>query len=52
MSAVRALIAMSAQRGGSAAGDGQQHLLVLSGDPLAIAVDESRSGIANDIGHL
>ena len=29
MSAVRALIAMSTQRGGAAARDGQQHLLVL-----------------------
>src|SRR5450432_2664343 len=35
MSAVRALIAMSAQRGGAAARDGQQHLFVLSIDPLA-----------------
>ena len=52
MSAVRALIAMPAQCGGSAAGDGQQHLLVLPIDPLATALDERLSGVANDVGHL
>jgi hypothetical protein len=31
---------MTAQRGGAAADDGQQHLFVLSVDPLAIALNE------------
>src|ERR1022692_2186209 len=52
MSAVRALIAMSAQRGGAAACDGQQHLLVLPADPLATALNEGLPGTANDVGHL
>src|SRR5713226_90025 len=52
MSAVRALIAMSTQRCGSAACDGQQHLFVLSVDPLVTALNEGLSCIANDIGHL
>ena len=52
MSAVRALIAMSTQRGGAAACDGQQHLFVLSVDPLATALNEGLPGTANDVGHL
>jgi len=52
MSAVRALIAMSPQRGGTAACNGQQHLLVLAVDPLATAFHEGLSCTANDIGHL
>ena len=52
MSAVRALIAMSAQRGGAAARDGEQHLLMLAVDPLATAFNEGLSCIANDVGHL
>jgi hypothetical protein len=52
MSAFRALIAMSAQRGGAAAHDGEQHLLVLSGNPLAIALHERLPCKANDVGHL
>ncbi len=52
MSAVRALIAMSTQRGGAAARDGQQHLLVLPVDPLATALNEGLSCTANDVGHL
>jgi hypothetical protein len=52
MSAVRALIAMSTQRGGATARDGQQHLFVLAGDPLATALNEGLPGAANDVGHL
>jgi hypothetical protein len=52
MSAVRALIAMSTQRSGTAACDGQQHLLVLAVDPLATAFNEGLSCAANDVGHL
>ena len=52
MSAVRALIAMSTQRGGAAACDGQQHLFVLSVDPLATALNEGLPGTTNDVGHL
>ena len=52
MSAVRALIAMSTQRGGAAACDGQQHLFVLAVDPLATALNEGLSCTANDVGHL
>ena len=52
MSAVRALIAMPAQRGGAAARDGQQHLFVLAVDPLATALNEGLSCTANDVGHL
>ena len=52
MSAVRALIAMSAQRGSAAARDGQQHFFVLPVDPPATAFNKGRSCMANDIGHL
>lgn len=52
MSAVRALIAMSTQRGGAAACDGQQHFFVLSVDPLATALNEGLPGTTNDVGHL
>ena len=52
MSAVRALIAMSTQRGGAAACDGQQQLFVLSVDPLTTALNEGLSCATNDIGHL
>src|SRR6266567_173239 len=52
MSAVRALIAMSTQRGGAAACDGEQHLFVLSVDPPATALNEGLSCTANDVGHL
>ncbi len=52
MSAVRALITMSTQRGGAAACDGQQHLFVLAVDPPATALNEGLSCTANDVGHL
>src|SRR5208337_109312 len=47
MSAVRALIAMSAQRGGAAARDGQQHLFVLAVDPLPTALNKGLPGTTN-----
>jgi len=43
---------MSTQRCGTAACDGQQHLFVLAVDPLATALNEGLSCIANDVGHL
>jgi hypothetical protein len=52
MSALRALIAMSTKRGGTAARDGQQHFLVLPVDPLATALKKRLSRTANDVGHI
>jgi len=52
MSAVKTLIAMSAQGSGAARRDGQQHLFVVSADPPPTALNEGRSGTANDVGHL
>src|SRR5271165_4676123 len=52
MSAAGTLITMSAQGGGAAACDGQQHLLMLPGDPVATALNECLPRTANDIGHL
>src|SRR5271165_2997201 len=52
MSAVGALIAMSAEGGGAAAGDGQQHFLVLPGHPLATVLDKGWPRAANQVGHL
>jgi len=49
---VAASVAMPAQRGGAAAHDGQQHLLVLPVDPPATAFYESLSRTANSVGHL
>lgn len=52
MSAVRALIAMSTKRSGTAARDGQQHFLMLPVDPLATALEKRLSCTVNDVGHL
>jgi hypothetical protein len=52
MSAAGAVIAMSAQRGGAAARDGQQHLLVLPVDPPAAMFYKCLSSTANNVGHL
>jgi hypothetical protein len=52
MAAGRTTIAMATESGGAAAGDRQQHLLVLPGDPAAAALDETLSGAANNVGHL
>ena len=52
MSAADATVAMPAQRGGAAAHDGQQHLLMLPGDPVATALNECLPRTANDVGHL
>src|SRR5271168_3989205 len=40
MSAVRALITMSTQRGGAATSNGQQNLLMLPSDPAATALNK------------
>jgi hypothetical protein len=45
-------IAMATESGGATAGNRQQHLLVLPGDPAAAAFDEASLCTANDIGHL
>ncbi len=52
MSAARASVAMAAERSRTAARDRGQHLLMLPVDPPATAVDETLSGVANDVGHL
>ena len=52
MSATGAAVAMPTQRGGAAACDGQQHLLVLPVHPLAAVFKERLSRTANNIGHL
>ena len=52
MSAASALIEMSAERGGAAARNGQQHFDMLPGDPLTASFDECVSRSADEIGHL
>ena len=52
MSAASAAVAVPAQRGGAAAHDGQQHLLVLPVDPFTTAFDKCLSSTANNVGHL
>src|SRR5271156_1779626 len=52
MSAADAAVAMATQRGGAAAQDGQQHLLVLPVDPPATAFDKCLSSTANHVCHL
>ena len=52
MSAVGTLITMSAEGGGAAAGDGQQHFPVLPVYPPTTAVKKRLSSTANNVGHL
>src|SRR5271165_1429948 len=52
ISTVGALIDMAAEGGGATARDGQQDLDVGPADPLAVALDESGSGHADQVGHL
>jgi len=52
MSAAGAAVAMSTQRGGAAALDGQQHFSVLPVDPLAAVFYKCLSSTTNDVGHL
>ena len=52
ISAADTAIAMPAQGGGSAAGDGPQHFEMLSGDPSAAAFNKPRPCDADEIGHL
>src|SRR5271165_2639484 len=52
LSAAGTAITVSAERSGTAAGDGQQHLLMLPGDPVATALNECLPRTANDVGHL
>src|SRR5258708_646653 len=52
MSAGGTAIAMAAECGGAAAGDREQDLLMLPGDPAAAALNEALPGTTNNIGHL
>ena len=52
MSAAGALIEVSAECGGAAARNGQQHFQMLPGEPLTASFDECISRCADDIGHL
>ena len=52
LSAAGTAITVSAERSGTASGDGQQHLLMLPGDPVATALNECLPRTANDVGHL
>ena len=52
MSAIGTAITVPAQRGGAAASNGQQHLLMLPTDPLAAAFKKRLPRTTNDVGHL
>ena len=52
MSAAGAAVAMPAQRGGAAAHDGKQYLLVLPVDPPAAVFNKCLSSTAINVGHL
>src|SRR5664279_4795266 len=52
MSTAGALIDMTAECGGAATGNGQQDLDMGPADPLAVALDESCSCSADQVGHL
>src|SRR5467141_3695001 len=52
MPAAGALIEMTAECGGAAARNGQQHFDVLPAEPLAVSFDEGSSCAADEIGHL
>ena len=52
MSTAGALIDMTAECGGATACHGQQDLNVRPADPLTVALDESRSCAADQVGHL
>jgi hypothetical protein len=52
MSTTGALIAVAAERSGTATYDRLQHLQVLTVDPAMTAFSEARSSAADDFGHL
>ena len=52
MPAAGALVEMTAECGGTAPRNGQQHFDMLPTDPFAVSFDEGRSRGADDIGHL
>jgi hypothetical protein len=52
MPAAGALIEMTAEGGGTAPRDGQQHFDMHPPEPLAVSFDEGISRSADDIGHL
>ena len=52
MSAAGAFIKMTAERGGAAPRNGQQHFDMLPANPLTASFDECASRGADDSGHL
>ena len=52
MPAAGALIEMTAQCGGTATRNGQQHFDVLPAKPVAVSFDDGSSRVADKIGHL
>src|SRR5260370_39419710 len=52
MSAARAFIEMSAERGGATPRNRQEHFDVLPADPLTASLDEGVSRSAEQIGHV
>jgi hypothetical protein len=52
MPAASALIEMTAECGGTTPRNGQQHFDMLPAEPMAIALEESSSRDADEIGHL
>ena len=52
MSAAGALIDMTAECGGATACNGKQNLKMSPAEPLPVALDESRSCAADQVGHL
>ena len=52
MSAAGTPIMVSAERSGTAAFDGQQHLQMMPADPAVTALKEWLPRSANDVGHL
>jgi hypothetical protein len=52
IAALGTLVQVAAEGSGAASFDGSQHFQVLSGEPVAVLVDESLSGHTDQIGHL
>jgi len=52
MPAAGALVEMTAECSGTTARNGQQHLVVLPAEPLAVSFEKSASRSADQIGHL
>src|SRR5215471_17005470 len=52
MPAAGALVEMTAECSGTAAGNGQQYFALLPAEPLTVSLEKSASRGANQIGHL